>query len=136
MTASKETTKRRKRKEVAKRRKHKRTIRRAWCPGSGWYPLAGVNYHVPDAIVCLDCDHWLSLGPANDSDERVRIEKRAALIAIEIAEMTEWWLFFNGSPAELNGYQYYSRPLRNGSMADLNAGYLARCIATHDQEEG
>lgn len=33
-----------------------------------------------DRVTCVSCGAWLSLGTANDDDERVRVELRAAAI--------------------------------------------------------
>jgi hypothetical protein len=85
---------------------------------------------------CLDCGAWLSLGPANDTPE-VCVEIRAAEL---VALGDEWW----------NGRKYVDESrgvlcFHNGGtpgddddggcseFADEEwAGYLARCIATHD----
>lgn len=93
-------------------------------------------------VVYLRCEYCLaplSLGPASHDGphaEQVRVEIRAAEIAQEVSEMTEWWLMFNATPSELSGYQYHQTPTRNGAYTDMNAGYLARCIANHDAEQG
>ena len=90
----------------------------------------------PTRTSCADCDQLLPLGPSNDSDERVRLEIRAAEIAVEVEEMTELWLYVgdNVSDDESRGY---CRAESNAAehSAEWHAGELARCIATHDEDQ-
>lgn len=88
-----------------------------------------------DRLIC-DCGHWLSLGPANDSDERVMCEKRAA----ELAHTPRHWtrLITSGVPGEddeVDGFLSYGSGMIPHTPGEW-AGYLARQIATHDHEEG
>jgi hypothetical protein len=93
-----------------------------------------------DCIVasrCMDCGHWLSLGPSNDASEAVQIEMRAAELAatsiehdrIEMDDLTD---------GELSGYVWavgLTDAQRGPTIAEPehSAGYLARQIATHDE---
>jgi hypothetical protein len=73
------------------------------------------------AEVCDDCGHWLSLGPAKDESEAVRIEIAAATYAARHA------------PASLIEADEYEWPSHQPDDCDVcNAHHLARVIATHD----
>lgn len=93
---------------------------------------------------CNACGAVIPLGPSNDEPEAVRVEMRAAEIAQDIACMG-WTvlrrdsLVFAGWHDEQltplyhsNGFQYYEPPKFDESQ--WHAGYLARAIATHDEE--
>jgi hypothetical protein len=87
-------------------------------------------------LVCDDCGAWLPLGPAAPHTEQTRIELRAAEIAVtdhdesglSASEFVGWCVgnplashvALDGLPTTPSGYQ---------------AGYLARCIASHDKEQ-
>lgn len=88
--------------------------------------------------VCGRCGAWLSLGPANDT-LRVVVEIRAAEIAADDDEMGR--MMTGPIDHEVLGYILacqaergfaFDKSCRNGSQL---AGYLARCIATHDTEQ-
>jgi hypothetical protein len=81
--------------------------------------------------VCLDCGHWLSLGPANDRGPEVAIELRAAEIAAGLEDGG-----CDVSMLEQCGFNDTLAPLRGGGFVSLDspsvlAGYLAHCIVTH-----
>jgi hypothetical protein len=86
---------------------------------------------------CGRCGHWLSLGEGNDADERVGIEMRAAEIAQEVSEMTEWWLYvgINSTDEENRGYSCAESNMGEHN-AEWQAGYLARAITTHATDSG
>ena len=86
-----------------------------------------------DARKCAHCGHWLSLGPANITPE-VDVEIRAAEIAAEVDEMTEWWLWVgkNSTLDENCGWRVGDNGMLVATRGYL-AGYLARCIATHEE---
>lgn len=101
-----------------------------------WQPCGGCRHEAPylaryqaDAVICADCGYWLGLGEANDSDERVRVEKRAAMLS----QPHGAFLLF--STTEFSGWLDHQRTVYPPEYADTLAGYLARCIATHDQEQ-
>lgn len=90
---------------------------------------------------CGVCGEWLSLGPANDDDANVRVEIAAA----SYASMAE-----NGGDSISIGHHLYRNDLsswygwcQHAAVHDYDddasnvrdhelAGYLARCIVTHD----
>lgn len=86
--------------------------------------------------VCATCGAWLSLGESNDDDERVKIEMRAALLAIDKnADETTW------APEEIGG-GYVAACWKPGApFSDVLdndeqlAGYLGWIIEHHDSEE-
>ncbi|MGE0206149.1 MAG: DUF1643 domain-containing protein [Hyphomicrobiaceae bacterium] len=64
-------------------------------PSGAWIEAASAaGRHMVDFISkwdranCADCGEWLSLGPANDADERVQVEQRA----VEIALLPRKWM--------------------------------------------
>lgn len=65
--------------------RHRRTQHRRWIDGA-WADIAhGFNcagwIGAGDAsVVCKDCGAWLSLGPSDETDERVALEILAAAI--------------------------------------------------------
>lgn len=86
---------------------------------------------------CKECKSNVSLGPANDTPE-VMIEIRAA----ELASLVQWW-----ERDEFESESYGAMCFHNGGTPgddadggcslyadDEHAGYLARVIATHDEE--
>jgi hypothetical protein len=92
--------------------------------------------YVKECRICNDCGTWLSLGPSNDTPE-VCVEIRAAQIVadretngVESPPITwcsiyEWFGF-----DDVNDRGMYEQ-----DKAAWHAGYLARCIATHDDVE-
>lgn len=107
-----------------------------------WWRTGNRRRH--QAAVCLDCGSWLPLGPANDDSEAVQVEIRAAALAG--AYRTE------PTPMECRGWQREESinltavfpdktavrkqgvPL-NLDHVEWRAGYLARCIAEHDDQD-
>lgn len=91
--------------------------------------------HVVDCeqLRCLDCGAWLSLGQAND-DERVAVEIRAALLAIDVgAEETIWTSEEIGGGFVAAAWEPGARfndDLRGDPQCE--AGYLAWLIQEHD----
>lgn len=85
--------------------------------------------HLLFARRCADCGHYLSLGPANMTDE-ARVELRAA-------ELGNGWTKERGAIDgttldEDIGFLIPDEP----TGAEQLAGYLARAIATHDDGGG
>ena len=68
-------------------------------------------------MVCDDCGEWLSLGPSNDADERVKIEIQAA--------------YFVAEPESLAAARWFDCPFGECAVCerDRHAGWLARIIA-------
>jgi hypothetical protein len=118
---------------------------------SGWeYRERGL----PEYARCLDCGHWLSLGPARDDGPhaaQVAIEKRAAELANMDVRPKQphdgwqfgWWLHSDEEEAQINKPHPSLCALEDGTVYTAgylehhpgwHAGYLARVIATHDQE--
>jgi hypothetical protein len=102
--------------------------------------------------ICNDCGAWLSLGPANDGGEH------AKTVAMELAaaDVAANWDAFNdmrwgdhlppfvGMGASDMGERYLDVciPERDAGRLDrvadvraLEIGVLARCIATHEEEQ-
>lgn len=81
-------------------------------------------------VKCLTCGATLSLGPASDDDPNVQVELRAA----EIAAM--WRDCLDDTPymtfPEVLGW--LNAQDSEGTVVD--AGYLARAIHDHDEEQG
>lgn len=83
---------------------------------------------------CLDCGAWLSMGESNDDSEAVQMEMRAAEIAADEDEKMGLCEHF--------GWEGYLAPKFSTDPADAgyankwHAGYLARCIVTHDDTQG
>ncbi len=94
-----------------------------------------------DAKRCADCGAWLPLGPSNDEPEAVKVEIRAAELAARVDEQRvrdRWQLMsdvgFDG--AEIAGWienKYDSEKLPE--QFGEHAGYLARCIVTHGDDQ-
>jgi hypothetical protein len=84
----------------------------------------------PDAESCLDCGHWLSLGPSNDTGCEVEI--RAARIAstLKATEVPRM------SRCEQHGWEAHANGLTLVlcKPSAFNAGYLARIIAAGEGE--
>jgi hypothetical protein len=82
--------------------------------------------------ICWNCGAWLSLGESNDAPDEVRIEIRAAELAMLSTEQRkrppyEWssiheWLGIDSDEPALYGDAAYQ------------AGHLARCIHDHDHD--
>ena len=106
-----------------------------------WCVLNCMLLGCPITLRCGACGAWLPLGPANDSDERVQVEIRAATLAARVlderaAERLTFLSDIGFDGAEIAGWierQYDSNdaPSEFGELA----GYLARCIATHDEDQ-
>lgn len=110
-----------------------------WLSGE-WVVLLGDEPRA-DKRRCTKCGTWLPLGPANDGDEHVRVEIRAA----ELATIKRWF-----DKREYEAESYGALQFHNGGTPGCNddggwdnnatsewVGYLARQIATHpNREEG
>jgi hypothetical protein len=104
---------------------------RVWRVGGGdiktWFDCA--SWETPDAIVCTGCGAWLPLGDSDEhASEQVEIEIRAAEIA-----GTD--LVLDGD--ERIGYLDHAYDFGLGAPinADQWAGYLARSIITHEDQQ-
>lgn len=79
---------------------------------------------------CLDCGQWQGMGPSNDADERVAVEIRAAEIAA-----SEQLPKCGDQPFEQKcercGWEDWGGHVE--CAPSWHAGYLARCIATHEE---
>lgn len=91
-----------------------------------------------EALVCIDCGAWLSLGPSNDTP--------AAMVELEAARLVA--LYQAGKRIPHNGSrgrgtftgcagcgwnaQHRTMPFLDGKP-NTDAGYLARHIATHEE---
>lgn len=79
--------------------------------------------------ICQRCGHWLGLGPANDSDPRVAVEREAARLCAE-------WKPIGGvltTEGEYKGWAGW--PHRQPTNEDEWAGFHAAQIANHDREQ-
>ena len=84
---------------------------------------------------CYDCGAYLSLGPARMTPE-CEVELRAQHIATEYSDaIVHAWLMCEISDAERDGWEGGAQVLYTLTAAE-EAGYLARCIATHDADGG
>ena len=82
---------------------------------------------------CSDCGAWLPLGPSNDSGDAVAVEMRAAEIAAFCC-IRDSWLACKVSDCERDGFDLDGND--EPSCPAEEVGYLARCIATHTDDEG
>lgn len=100
---------------------------------SDWLVIDGrwISQAACEQLRCIDCGHWLSLGPSNDRGRAVSIEMRAARLAAKLAPLDfechavrdGWYCHRDGiGPGFDNVYG--------------QAGYLARVIVTHDAAMG
>jgi hypothetical protein len=116
--------------------RHKSTRHRYWRDGAWCGVVYGVNAAEwistnDGSVVCQDCGAWLSLGPANDDSDAVRIEIRAA----ELAARRGFGSFSNcGAGCERCGFVSFDRgtdgtPICKRSQFDT--GFLARAILDH-----
>jgi hypothetical protein len=78
-----------------------------------------------DRLVCIDCRAWLSIGPSNDAGCEVEI-RAAQIIADDYMLWQEAMGFECDDDAEPSGNREHH--------PSWHAGYLARCIATHEDE--
>lgn len=84
---------------------------------------------------CIDCGAWLSIGPSNDKPAEVQIEIRAAEIAAHVSD--------DGAPlvrrfdgAEHAGWiEHAFDSQKTPEQPGEWAGYLARCIVEHDNDQ-
>ncbi len=83
-----------------------------------------------DTSNCMHCGAWLSLGPANDDDERVKVEIAAARLAID--GIDRWSATF-----EAYGANLFDNEPNNSAPANVGewAGYLAACIVAHEEDQ-
>ena len=90
-----------------------------------------------EAAVCLGCGSWLPLGQANDEPEAVKVEIRAAEIAAMTAPQRHRPSFMGGIGwDEQYGWdsnQFSWEPSAKRIDSGFHAGYLARCIAKHEE---
>jgi hypothetical protein len=77
--------------------------------------VGGMTRHI-----CIDCGHWLGIGPANDTPE-VLVEVRAAELAQDINSNALWMMAEHARSTDLF------------SVVDMLE--LAVCIADHDDAE-
>lgn len=90
---------------------------------------------------CSSCGSWLPLGPANDDDERVRVEARAAELAhhdFDCADFTQSeWMGWNGDEEYIMCGQFRNvfDDMSEERFAGWEAGVLAAAIAAHDGGE-
>jgi hypothetical protein len=84
--------------------------------------------------VCRRCGEWLSLGPSNDAGCAVEI--RAAKLAADIAHLG--WTVLRRDSLEFAGWNGDGWSAWEDALLDPKylAGYLARCIATHEDPNG
>lgn len=88
---------------------------------------------------CLDCGAWLSLGPANDDSEQVKVEIRAAELAAldrDGKAVGQPLMFDAMTHGEYLGVIAHDLTDVLISEEPCNqcerSGYLARCIVEHD----
>ncbi len=108
-------------------------------------PHDGRHRDVVESLVCIDCEQWLSIGPSNDEPRAVQIEMAAARLAGNPESLSQRVRFdivehFGWSGQETTDLTVVDRygkrridlavPL-NLDSPQWQAGYLARCIATH-----
>jgi hypothetical protein len=94
--------------------------------GAWWPRDDAMANHVPKhRLTCADCGAWLSLGPSNDAGCEVEI-RAAQIIADNYMLWQEALGFECGDDAEPSGNREHH--------PSWHAGYLARCIATHEDE--
>lgn len=111
--------------------RHKRT----WTRHRLLLKTADVANGVTDKV-CQKCGAQMSLGPARDT-EQTAIEVRGTSLAHGVGNEADFtaceWMGWNGDEVYSSGGSYHTidkLPLRN--LHEWHAGYLARCIATHD----
>jgi hypothetical protein len=103
-----------------------------------WYRVDPIRDRNIVSIICATCGDWLSLGPSSDDTPEVRIEIRAAEIVTEAVGRGlaawdnadyEWYGFlaFINTPTDAYGLTC--------DEPGFQAGWLARCIATHGTAE-
>jgi hypothetical protein len=97
-------------------------------PGQSTEP--GYRLHVQNNLVeclrCLDCGHWLPLGPAAPDTDATRIERRAA-------EMNApGYSCADDSMMEWAGRRHYIEGHEFPSSAVAQCGWLAQVINDHE----
>lgn len=101
-------------------------------PGEWFEPWSGGGVCVAvEQFRCLDCEAWLSFGPANDT--------AAVLIEIRAAELTALWQPIDGvmgiaEPDERNGWSGW--PYRQPRNIGERVGFLAAQILNHARDLG
>lgn len=91
------------------------------------HPIGEIEVVNAEARTCLDCGHWLPLGPSNDEDERVKVEIRGV-------ERAARWTDEGYRPGCDRFDWCPARPDGESLCADCEALCLANCIATHEEE--
>lgn len=104
--------------------KHEVVFARRWVSGE-WIVLLGDSKGA-DARRCSACHAWLSLGPSDETDERVAVELAAASLA-------QSWADNDHKP----GYDRFDWcPDKRDELCSLcEQRYLARCIVEHEDGE-
>lgn len=110
-----------------------RAAQAAFAPGVEQTNDSNCRNPLVDAKICVTCGAWLSIGPANDEPSEVQVEIRAAEIAAgsirAVHSSDEHGCSFCGWVAhELD------ESLSDRAGLGMQAGYLARCIATHPEQ--
>lgn len=111
--------------------RHTQRLAHSWLNGH-WIEEPYIAFRDAALILCVDCRESLSLGPSNDSDPRVAIEIRAAALVEHIDD----WAFGMLDDDEIRGYSLAEASAQQHTDG-WHAGYLARCIAEHkDNDNG
>lgn len=90
---------------------------------------------------CVRCGAWLSLGESNDEPEAVRVEMRAAKLSnVEHNEHeftdSEWLGWEQDERYVMCGeIRNVHEDMSEEQYARWHAGYLARCIAEHEETQ-
>ncbi len=89
-------------------------------------------------LVCDKCGHWFSYGPSNDTAE-VQIEIAAVEFALMAVENPRRWKREHspGSDAGAGWWVHQMDLVESDKVTcwpGAQAGYLARCIVTHEDE--
>jgi hypothetical protein len=97
-----------------------------------WNDLGRIKAALCEQFRCIDCGAWLSLGESNDEPEQVRVEMEAARLAAHV----HYDDFPDDEPEdEWADYGWASHATDCDVYDGTWHGYLARCIATHTNED-
>ncbi len=105
--------------------------------GRMWVSCDAFAQSKPGRKRCVDCGHWLPLGPANDDSEAVRVEIDAARIVAAVDDglpFLAWFADLGSLCAAHNGW--LDQDTHDAGLPEYTAGYLARAIVSHDDGEG